>query len=64
MIVPTFSIMNMNAVSWRKKIGENELKMTHQKRSQRNQLKKNLPVFCNAAKKAMIKQLHKLNCVN
>ena len=45
-------------------VGEIVSKTTHQRRSRRNQLKKRLTGFCNAVKKAMTKQLHKLSCFN
>ena len=45
-------------------VGEIALNMTQQKRSRRNQLKKNLTRFFNAVKNSMTKRLHKVNCFN
>ena len=45
-------------------VGEIVSKMTHQRRSRRNQLKKSLTGFCSLVKKAMAKQLRKISCFN
>ena len=45
-------------------VGEIVSKMTHQRTSRRNQLKKSLTGFCKAVKKAVTKQLHKISCFN
>ena len=45
-------------------VGEIALNMTQQKRSRRNQLKKNLTRFFNSVKNSMTKQFRKVNCFN
>ena len=45
-------------------VGEIALNMTQQKRSRRNQLKKNLTRVFNAVKNSMTKRLRKVNCFN